>query len=199
MHRRLIIKKTWLSVFSYAQSRISLVFCCSLGFLVPWFSSLTAESDLADFLCCVWRRRRPSFLKHIYYNVKRLKYSVSPFLPSLWQNRADIGLADGIFLSVTDSLIPPTSLRLHLVGLCPSALAEWGLAEPFLGRGAEAGSLLALHSCRLSTDRQRKANLPSCYIHIGREPQGGIGFWHRYISQSHWYVWMSSLLCTRYE
>ena len=76
MHRRLIIKKTWLSAFSYAQSRISLVFCCSLGFLVPWFSSLTAESDLADFLCCVWRRRRPSFLKHMYYNVKRLKYSV---------------------------------------------------------------------------------------------------------------------------
>jgi hypothetical protein len=24
----------------YAQSRISLVFCCSLGFLVPWFSPL---------------------------------------------------------------------------------------------------------------------------------------------------------------
>jgi hypothetical protein len=53
MHRRLIIKKTWLSAFSYAQSCISLVFCYSLGFLVPWFSSLTAESDLADFLCCV--------------------------------------------------------------------------------------------------------------------------------------------------
>ncbi len=60
-----------------------------------------------------------------------------PFLPSLWQNRADIGLADGIFLSVTNSLIPPTSLRLHLVGLYPGALAEWGLAEPFPGRGAE--------------------------------------------------------------
>ncbi len=100
-----------LKVVSVTQSRISLVFCCSLGFLVPWFSSLTAESDLADFLCCVWRRRRPSFLKHMYYNVKRLKYSVFllPFLPSLWQNRAEIGLADGIFLSVTDSLIPPTS------------------------------------------------------------------------------------------
>ncbi len=48
MHRRLIIKKTWLSALSYAQSRISLVFCCSLGFLVPWLSSLTADSD---FLC----------------------------------------------------------------------------------------------------------------------------------------------------
>jgi hypothetical protein len=49
MHRRVFIKKTWLSAFSYAQSRISLVFCRSLGFLVPWFSSLTAESDLEDF------------------------------------------------------------------------------------------------------------------------------------------------------
>jgi hypothetical protein len=38
MHRRVFIKKTWLSAFIYAQSRISLVFCCSLGFLVPWFS-----------------------------------------------------------------------------------------------------------------------------------------------------------------
>jgi hypothetical protein len=34
-----IIKKTWLSAFSYAQSRILLVFCHSLGFFVPWFSS----------------------------------------------------------------------------------------------------------------------------------------------------------------
>jgi hypothetical protein len=33
-------QKTWLSAFSYAQSHISLVFCCSLGFLVPWFSPL---------------------------------------------------------------------------------------------------------------------------------------------------------------
>jgi hypothetical protein len=40
MQRRFIIKKTWLSDFSYAQSRISLVSCSSLGFLVPWFSSL---------------------------------------------------------------------------------------------------------------------------------------------------------------
>jgi hypothetical protein len=49
MQRRVFIKKTWLSAFSYAQSRISLVFCHSLGFLVPWYSSLTAKSDLADF------------------------------------------------------------------------------------------------------------------------------------------------------
>jgi hypothetical protein len=35
--------------FSYAPSRISLVFCRSLGFLIPWSSSLTAESDLVDF------------------------------------------------------------------------------------------------------------------------------------------------------
>jgi hypothetical protein len=40
MHRRFIIKKTWLSAFSYAQSRLSLFFCRSLGFLVSWFSSL---------------------------------------------------------------------------------------------------------------------------------------------------------------
>jgi hypothetical protein len=40
MHRRFIIKKTWLSAFSCAQSRISLVICRSLGFLVLRFSSL---------------------------------------------------------------------------------------------------------------------------------------------------------------
>ncbi len=56
MHRRVFIKKTWFSDFSYAQSHISLVFCRSLGFLVPWCSSLTAVPDLADFLCHVWRR-----------------------------------------------------------------------------------------------------------------------------------------------
>ncbi len=44
MHRGVFIKKTWLYAFSYAQLRISLVFCCSH----PWFSSslvfsLTAE------------------------------------------------------------------------------------------------------------------------------------------------------------
>jgi hypothetical protein len=49
VHRRVFTKKTWLSAFSYAQSRISLGFCRSLGFLVPWSSSLTDESDLADF------------------------------------------------------------------------------------------------------------------------------------------------------
>jgi hypothetical protein len=49
MHRRVFIKKTWLSAFCYSQSNISLVFCHFLGFLVPWSSSLTAESDLADF------------------------------------------------------------------------------------------------------------------------------------------------------
>jgi hypothetical protein len=54
MHRRVYIKKTWLSAFSYAQSCISLVFCRSLGFLVPWSSSLTAVSDLADFLWRMW-------------------------------------------------------------------------------------------------------------------------------------------------
>ena len=57
MHRRFIIKKTWLSAFSFAQSRILLVICSSLGFLVPWFSSLIDKTDLADFVCYVWRRR----------------------------------------------------------------------------------------------------------------------------------------------
>ncbi len=57
MHRRVFIKKTWLSAFSYAQSRISLVFCRSLGFLVLWFSSLTAESDLVDlFVLCMEKK-----------------------------------------------------------------------------------------------------------------------------------------------
>jgi hypothetical protein len=61
MHRRFIIKKTWLSAFSFAQSRILLVICSSLGFLVPWFSSLIDKTDLADFVCYnlqyLWRRR----------------------------------------------------------------------------------------------------------------------------------------------
>jgi hypothetical protein len=57
MHRRFIIKNTWLSAFSHAESRISLVFCRSLGFLVPWFSSLIDKTDLADFVCYVWGRR----------------------------------------------------------------------------------------------------------------------------------------------
>ncbi len=68
MHRRLIIKKTWLSAFSYAQSCISLVFCCSLGFLVPWFSSSLVFFPYSWIrfggffvLCIVWRRSRPSF------------------------------------------------------------------------------------------------------------------------------------------
>jgi hypothetical protein len=42
-------QEPWISAFSYAQSLILLVFCRSLGFPVPWSSSLTAESDLADF------------------------------------------------------------------------------------------------------------------------------------------------------
>ncbi len=57
MHRRFMIKKTWLSAFSFAQSRISLVIFRSRGFLVPWFSSLIDKTDLADFMCYVWRRR----------------------------------------------------------------------------------------------------------------------------------------------
>jgi hypothetical protein len=51
MHRRVFIKKSWLSAFSYAQSRILLVvFCCSLGFLVPWFSPLQLNKIWRIFL-----------------------------------------------------------------------------------------------------------------------------------------------------
>jgi hypothetical protein len=50
MRRRFIIKNTWLSAFCYAESRISLVFCRSIGFLVPFVF-------LADFVCYVSRRR----------------------------------------------------------------------------------------------------------------------------------------------
>ncbi len=64
MHRRLINKKTWLSALSYAQSRISLIFCRSLGFLVPWSSSLTADLDLADFLC-MHGEEADLFMKHM--------------------------------------------------------------------------------------------------------------------------------------
>ena len=49
MHRRFIIKKTWLFAFSYAQPRISLVICHSLGFLVPWFSSLIDKNRFGGF------------------------------------------------------------------------------------------------------------------------------------------------------
>ncbi len=56
MHRQVFMKKTWLSALSFAQSRISLVFFHSLGFLVPWSSSLTDESDLADFFLCMEKK-----------------------------------------------------------------------------------------------------------------------------------------------
>jgi hypothetical protein len=53
----IFIKKTWLSAFSYAESRISLVFCRSLGFIVLWFSSITAESHLVDlFVLCMEKK-----------------------------------------------------------------------------------------------------------------------------------------------
>jgi hypothetical protein len=70
MHRRLIIKKTWLPALSYAQSRISLVFCRSLGFLVPWLYSLTADSDLAD-LCVMYGEEADPFSETyvLYYIV----------------------------------------------------------------------------------------------------------------------------------
>ncbi len=42
--------------FSFAQSRISMVICLSLGFLVSWFSSFIDKTDLADFVCFLWRR-----------------------------------------------------------------------------------------------------------------------------------------------
>jgi hypothetical protein len=64
MHRRLIIKKTWLSALSYAQSRISMVFCRSLSFLVPWFSFLLIRFG-GFFVIC--KEKKPTlFLKHMY-------------------------------------------------------------------------------------------------------------------------------------
>jgi hypothetical protein len=100
MHRRFIIKKTWLSAFRYAQSHISSVFCLSLGFLVPWFSSLTAKSDLADFLCYVRRRRWWDFvclfeklyltdILHVFFgmfNINKIRKSNIPFGPALLQD-----------------------------------------------------------------------------------------------------------------
>jgi hypothetical protein len=56
MHRRVFIKKTWLSAFSYAQSRISLVFCCSLGFLVPWFSPSQLNKIWQIFVLCMKKK-----------------------------------------------------------------------------------------------------------------------------------------------
>jgi hypothetical protein len=62
MHRRVFIKKTWLSAFSYAQSHISLVFCCSLGFLVPWFSPLELNRDGGFFVLCMEKKVGGLFL-----------------------------------------------------------------------------------------------------------------------------------------
>ncbi len=56
MHRRVFIKKTWLSAFSYAQSHISLVFCCSLGFLVPLFSPLQLNRVGGFFVLCMEKK-----------------------------------------------------------------------------------------------------------------------------------------------
>jgi hypothetical protein len=56
MHRRVFIKKTWLSAFSYAQSHISLVFCCSLGFQVPWFSPLQMNRVGGFFVLCMEKK-----------------------------------------------------------------------------------------------------------------------------------------------
>ncbi len=70
MHRRLFIKKTWLSAFSYAQSHISLGH--SSGFLVPpQFSSLIAESELADFcvMYAIAKTRKLVFLKKTVHRV----------------------------------------------------------------------------------------------------------------------------------
>ncbi len=53
----LLSRKPGFLFFSDAQSRIFLIFCGSPGFIVPWFSSLAPESDLAYFVCSVWRRR----------------------------------------------------------------------------------------------------------------------------------------------
>jgi hypothetical protein len=56
LHRRVFIKKTWLSAFSYAQSHISLAFCCSLGFLVPWFSPLQLNRVGGFFVLCMEKK-----------------------------------------------------------------------------------------------------------------------------------------------
>jgi hypothetical protein len=85
MNRQVVIKKTWLSAFSYAQSRISLDFCRSLGFLVHWSSSLTAESDLADILCYVWRRREEGvfFYFFTFKMVLKLNFMLFSYLYGL--------------------------------------------------------------------------------------------------------------------
>jgi hypothetical protein len=51
-----MIKKTWLSALSYAQSSILLVSASPLVFLFLGFLPLTAKSDLADFVSYVWRQ-----------------------------------------------------------------------------------------------------------------------------------------------
>ncbi len=56
MHRRVFIKKTWLYAFSYAQSHISLVFCGSLGFLVPWFSPWQLNRVGGYFVLCMEKK-----------------------------------------------------------------------------------------------------------------------------------------------
>ncbi len=50
-------QETWLSASAMHSRAFLLVFCRSLGFLVPRFSSLIDKTDLAKFACYVWRRR----------------------------------------------------------------------------------------------------------------------------------------------
>jgi hypothetical protein len=141
MHRRLIIKKTWLSASSYAQSRISLIFCHSLGLLVPWFSSITADSDLADFLCYVWRRNRPFFwnicivLHCNTFEIIRVSPPSNHSCPPP-PSPNDFCKINKNFL-VCYCSIPPTSLHLVVVGLCPQCVS--GIEEVRAG-GAFPGS-----------------------------------------------------------
>jgi hypothetical protein len=49
MQRRFIVKNTWLSAYSYAQSRF-IGYLPLSWFLFPWFPSLIAESELGTLV-----------------------------------------------------------------------------------------------------------------------------------------------------
>jgi hypothetical protein len=67
-----------------------LIFCGSPGFIVPWFSSLTPESDLAYFLCSVWRRRGEGGLVYFLEGVQFQFYiciSYFKVVNMMWQRQ----------------------------------------------------------------------------------------------------------------
>ncbi len=70
MHARTTFnQETWLSGLSYAQTRISLVFCRSFGFLVPWLSSLLADQIWQIFCVMYVEEAEPFSETNLLYSI----------------------------------------------------------------------------------------------------------------------------------